>query len=119
VRYIAGVCLIFCLSLSPGHMPYSGQIGVVARWDGTRCTWSGTSRTYMNGTAHAAESCAASCRAAPAPLDFAHGMPLPKVFRATPEPFCSASRCPVRALSTALPSHGYPTTSRTGAFCGV
>jgi hypothetical protein len=24
------VCLIFCLSLSPGHMPYSGQIGVVA-----------------------------------------------------------------------------------------
>jgi len=24
-------CLIFCLSLSPGHMPYSGQIGVVAR----------------------------------------------------------------------------------------
>ena len=25
------VCLIFCLSLSPGHMPYSGQIGVMAR----------------------------------------------------------------------------------------
>jgi hypothetical protein len=25
------VCLIFCLSLSSGHMPYSGQIGVVAR----------------------------------------------------------------------------------------
>jgi len=30
-RYIRSVCLIFCLSLSPGHMPYSGQIGVMAR----------------------------------------------------------------------------------------
>ena len=26
-----GACLIFCLSLGPGHMPYSGQIGVVVR----------------------------------------------------------------------------------------
>jgi hypothetical protein len=25
------VCLIFCLSLSPGHMPFSEQIGMVAR----------------------------------------------------------------------------------------
>jgi len=30
-RYMHSVCRIFCFSLSPDHMPYSGQIGVVAR----------------------------------------------------------------------------------------
>ena len=44
-------------------MPYSGQISVAARSDDTRCTWSGTSRTYLNGMAHAAEACAPPFRA--------------------------------------------------------
>ena len=57
------VCLIFCLSLSPGHMPYSGQISVAAHSNDTRCTWSGTSRTGLNGMAHAAEACTPPFRA--------------------------------------------------------
>ena len=53
-----GACLIFCLSLGPGHMPYSGQIGVAARGHDTRWTWSGVSRTYLTGSVRAAEACA-------------------------------------------------------------
>src|SRR5215469_14238849 len=33
----------------------------------TRCTWSGTSRTYLNGTVHAAEACAPTVRGRPRP----------------------------------------------------
>jgi hypothetical protein len=48
----------FVFQLSPDLISYSGQIGVMARRDGARCAWSGTSRTYLNGMAHAAKSCA-------------------------------------------------------------
>ena len=33
----------------------------------SRCTWSGTSRTYLNGTAHAAEACTPTVHGRPRP----------------------------------------------------
>jgi hypothetical protein len=95
LRYIPTHVSHFLSQLSPGHMSHSGQTGVVACWDDSRCTWSGTSRTYLNGTAHAAESCAGKLPGRARTARLAHGMPLPKVFKATSEP-------PIGAAGTAV-----------------
>ena len=51
-------CVSFSVSVGPpGHMPYSGQTGVLARRGDPRCTWSETSRTYLDRRVHAAGAC--------------------------------------------------------------
>ena len=63
----------FPVSVDHGHMPYSGQTGVVAHRDDSRCTWPGTSQTYLNGSAHAAEACAPSSEQAGTVRDLGAG----------------------------------------------